>query len=483
MIEPRSLRPRRVVLAGLVAALALSGCSNSADGSAAVTITATQLAAAPGDGVPVDASGSGSAPGSTSGSGGIVVLPPEEGPAAVTGSGSTGATTAAAPKSVVRTSPKAAGSSSPAAPKPTLKPSPKRTVKPAPTPKPKPRATVVIAPAAKAAGVDPLGRISVTAKGGTIVSVAVINPFGKVVGGGTVNKASWSWVPELGYGRQYIVRTVSRSTAGVMATTESTFTTVTPKKLVTVAVTPQYAWQTVGVAQPIVMKFSEPIADASRRKLESMIRIDRTGGQEGAFRWFSATELHWRPKVFWRAGITVQVTLDIYGKQLTGGGLYGAADTERSFKIGRHVTSEVDAMTHRMRVYQGARLLKIIPVSLGNDKYPTQNGVHVVSSKKAAYLMDSSTWGLVGAGAYRTNVKWATRISNSGEFVHGAPWSVFAQGKQNVSHGCINMTDANAKWFMGLSIQGDPVTVKRSKGPVLNAGDGFGDWTIPWNKY
>ena len=38
--------------------------------------------------------------------------------------------------------------------------------------------------------------------------------------------------------------------------------------------------------------------------------------------------------------------------------------------------------------------------------------------------MDSSTWGLTGTGAYRTEVGWATRISSSGEFVHAAPWSV-----------------------------------------------------------
>jgi hypothetical protein len=39
--------------------------------------------------------------------------------------------------------------------------------------------------------------------------------------------------------------------------------------------------------------------------------------------------------------------------------------------------------------------------------------------------MDSTTFGLaLDAGGYKVPVKFATRISNSGEFVHSAPWSV-----------------------------------------------------------
>jgi hypothetical protein len=41
----------------------------------------------------------------------------------------------------------------------------------------------------------------------------------------------------------------------------------------------------------------------------------------------------------------------------------------------------------------------------------------------------------------------ACRISNSGEFVHAAPWSVAQQGSSNASHGCINLSSDNAKWF------------------------------------
>ena len=36
---------------------------------------------------------------------------------------------------------------------------------------------------------------------------------------------------------------------------------------------------------------------------------------------------------------------------------------------------------------------------------------------------------------YRTPVEYAVRLSDNGEFVHAAPWSVAQQGNDNVSHG------------------------------------------------
>jgi lipoprotein-anchoring transpeptidase ErfK/SrfK len=97
--------------------------------------------------------------------------------------------------------------------------------------------------------------------------------------------------------------------------------------------------------------------------------------------------------------------------------------------------------------------------------------------------MDSRTWGLTGTGAYRTTVKWATRISSSGEFVHAAPWSVYAQGNSNVSHGCVNVSEANAKWFYDTFGYGDPVIIKNTSGPRLKSYDGYGDWQIAYKHY
>jgi len=481
MSQSRVRRRRPVLLAGIAAVLMLAGCSPVAGDHQAVTITATTTP---------NAAPTPSAPPATI----EVVAPAAESTSLPAAAGSAAPTTELTASGLAATGPTATGPTATDAPRtdPTATEPPaatgtagKSTHRPAPAPKPKPKpkppALVKVAPGPGATDVDPVGRIAVDAKGGTLLWVRVFNPEGKQVGGGPVNKASWSWMPELGFGRSYLVRVASKSTAGVVRVSESTFSTLKPKKLVTVAVSPA-AGQTVGVGQPVIFRFSEPIADASRRFVERQITIERTMGQPGAFRWFSSTEMHWRPQQFWKAGSVVKVTLDIYGKRLSPG-LYGAEDGKRVFRIGRRVTTEVDANTHQLHVYRDFRLIKSSPVSLGNDKYPTRNGIHIVSQKLSRHVMDSSTWGLVGAGAYRTEVKWATRISDSGEFVHGAPWSVYAQGKSNVSHGCINLSDANAEWFLKTSLIGDPVTVRNSKGATLDPGDGIGDWNIPWGKY
>lgn len=466
----RSRRLLTVTAAAVAAGLVLAGCSGSGTENAAVVTqrvtvppTPTDGAGAgagtaqPGDNEPVDGAG-----------GGPVVVAPGESTPAQSGAGGGAQGSGAQPSGQSSAQPPASVASS----------APPSSTKPTEPPKVPTQLTFV--PKNKAGNIKPLDKISVTAKGGTIKSVEVRNPEGKLVYGGKVDKASWSVQPELGYGRKYTVKVRSSSTTGVDTTTQSTFTTINPGK-VGASIYPS-AGRTYGIAMPIVMKFTKPIPDSKRRELEKMISVKSSPKQTGAFRWFSQTELHWRPKEYWKPGTKVDVNVKIYGQEVAPK-LYGERDMSTSFDIGRDMQSVVDAKTYRFKVYKDGKQIKDIPVSLGNDKYPTANGVHVVSEKYDQYRMDSSTWGLTGAGAYVTDVKWATRISYSGEFVHGAPWSEFAQGKQNVSHGCINMTDANAKWFQDISLPGDPVKVINSKGKILDWGDGLSDWTIPWDKY
>jgi lipoprotein-anchoring transpeptidase ErfK/SrfK len=123
-------------------------------------------------------------------------------------------------------------------------------------------------------------------------------------------------------------------------------------------------------------------------------------------------------------------------------------------------------------------------VSTGRDKYPTKNGIHVVLAKEQKVVMDSATVGIPrnSPDGYYETVYWNTRISDSGEYVHSAPWSVGDQGRRNVSHGCVNASPADAEWFYGFSRRGDIVEVKGSPEP-LQQGNGYADWNIPWEAW
>src|SRR4029453_7617126 len=82
-----------------------------------------------------------------------------------------------------------------------------------------------------------------------------------------------------------------------------------------------------------------------------------------------------------------------------------------------------------------------------------------------------------------TKGEYATRISNSGEFVHAAPWSVAQQGRENVSHGCVNLSPANAQWFYGISQPGAVVRVTGTPVPLTGKDTDIPDWNIPWSQW
>ena len=348
-------------------------------------------------------------------------------------------------------------------------------------PPPPPPAEVTANPANGTQGVDPLAPVSVAVVKGTLESVRFTNPEGvEVPGTLAADKLSWVAQTELGYGKTYTLTTSARSSSsGVIDETTSTFTTVVPNNKTKAFSFPSDG-MTVGVAQPISIRFDEPVPD--RAAALRAITVTTNPAQTGGFRWIDDQEVRWRPAEFWQPGTTAAVTVDIYGRNL-GDGLYGQEDLTFGFTVGRSMIAEIDDNTHTMVVKQDGQVINEVPVSLGRDKYPTYNGIHVVAEKYENKLMDSSTWGLTGAGAYRTNVQWATRISNSGEFVHAAPWSVGSQGYENVSHGCVNVSTGAAKWFYDTFIPGDPVIIRNTVGPNLEVWDGYGDFQLPFDQY
>jgi hypothetical protein len=57
------------------------------------------------------------------------------------------------------------------------------------------------------------------------------------------------------------------------------------------------------------------------------------------------------------------------------------------------------------------------------------------------------------------------------------------QGSANVTHGCVNLSTANAKQYFDSAIFGDPVEVTRSN-VAMSAADGdIYDWSVSWDKW
>jgi len=156
-----------------------------------------------------------------------------------------------------------------------------------------------------------------------------------------------------------------------------------------------------------------------------------------------------------------------------------------SFRIGDARVSYVDVNSHKMVVTLNGAPVKTLDQSAGSVRHPTQNGTHVVLEKMQKVVMDSATVGIPrnSPDGYLTTTYWNVRISNSGEFVHGAPWSVDSQGRANVSHGCVNLAPADAQWFFDFSRPGDAVVVTGSVRPPSTTDAGTADWNVPWDQW
>ena len=218
----------------------------------------------------------------------------------------------------------------------------------------------------------------------------------------------------------------------------------------------------VGVAKPIIINFAVPIAN--RQMAEDAIHISSNPPVPGRFYWLSDSQVRWRPQDFWPKGTVVNID---------------AAGTKSNFRVGESLVATVDNDTKQMEIMRDGVLEKTMPVSLGKSGYETKNGTYYVLEKFADIVMDSSTYGVPVSDdeGYKIDVEDAVRIDNSGIFVHSAPWSVADQGKRNVSHGCINLSAANAQWFYDNFGSGDPIVIKNSTG-VYDQPDGAQDWQL-----
>jgi lipoprotein-anchoring transpeptidase ErfK/SrfK len=219
-----------------------------------------------------------------------------------------------------------------------------------------------------------------------------------------------------------------------------------------------------GAAKPIYINFARPIAD--RAMAEQAIHISSVPPVPGRFYWTSDSQVRWRPQDFWPAGTVVNID---------------ASGTKSSFTVPEQLVATIDDATHQMTVVRNGKLEKTIPVSMGMAAggHTTPNGTYYVLEKFPTIVMDSSTYGVPvnSTNGYKVTVQLAVRIDNSGNFVHSAPWSVGDQGKRNVSHGCINISPENAKWFYDNFGSGDPIVIKNSKG-MYNQPDGASDWQM-----
>ncbi len=321
--------------------------------------------------------------------------------------------------------------------------------------------------------------VTVSVAGGSLTSVSVTSSAGAKLAG-SVEGSQWRLTDPLAPGQTYKLTATAQGGDGVPVTKAATFSTKQADGLVSTTLIPGDDWD-VGVGMPVIVVFSRAVKN--KAAAEKGLIVEATPATEGAWRWFSATEVHWRPKSYWTPGTAVKVTAAMSNVEVAPG-LWGKRTTTAKFTVGRSQILTVDVAAHNMTVNRDGKMIRTIPVTTGKAGYRTRGGIKVIMDRESQVRMDAATLGRDKNDPeyYNLLVNWALRLTYSGEFLHSAPWSVGSQGRANVSHGCTGMSPTNAKWLYDNSKIGDVVVYKNSTRP-LEWGNGYTEWNMSFDKY
>lgn len=348
-------------------------------------------------------------------------------------------------------------------------------------------ANLTIVPKSGATAVAPDAPIVVRAGTGVLSDVRATSSDGAPIEGEFSLRADqWHSIKPLAYGTAYrVTATVAKVVAEsrVQAESTATFQTLTPSATVTASVWPTSGLH-VGVGQPIVFRFSREITSAgARASVLQHLSVAKSRPVTGGWHWFSNRELHFRPQKLWPTGTKLQVGWDLRG--WNAGSSWGEGTGGSRFDIGNARVSYADLEKHVMTVTENGRGVATYPISGGKATDPTMGGTHIVMDRASVVRMNSATNGVPVSSpdGYDEIVYMNVHISDTGEYVHAAPWSVSSQGRANVSHGCINLSAANARSFFDFSRVGDIVVVTGTPRPPKFGDHGVMDWDTPWSQF
>ncbi|MFC0508371.1 L,D-transpeptidase [Micromonospora costi] len=318
--------------------------------------------------------------------------------------------------------------------------------------------------------------------GGKVSQVTLASADGAKVQGKLRTDGS-SWVPNspLKYGTTYTATVTSTGKDGETREGTSTFTTMKKPKSTIGSGLYLFDDKTYGVAMPVVVEFHPGIPKKDRAALQKRMFVRTDPPQPGAWHWVgNGSQAYYRAPEYWKPGTTLTVRIALAGVPLSNG-RYGDVDRKATAKIGGSFVMKVDNATKQMTVYENGKVIRTLPVSLGKRSTPSSSGTMVVMEKKEKTVFDTRD-DPDPANRYVTDIEFAQRLTWGGEYIHAAPWSEHVQGRQNVSHGCVNVSMANARWLFSKTKIGDPITIKGTE-RRLTAGNGWTAWSLSWSDF
>ncbi len=330
--------------------------------------------------------------------------------------------------------------------------------------------------------------VKISVQHGSLASVSVADSKGDNIQG-TLDSATGTWTPSspFGVGMNYTLRATASApghSTAKPAIKQTSFTVETPaRSMLLDSITPAKG-ATVGVAMPVSVVFSHPVATSARAAVEKQMKITTSPVVSGAWHWFGDRRADWRPEQFWKSGTQVTVDADLNGVN-DGYGRYGVRTYTHHFTIGADVEAVAEVSKHRLNVYRNGSLVRSLPADAGKTGFSTWGGTMAVIDKSAEVRMTSCSVGIScdkgSPNYYDLTLPWDVHLTDSGTYVHYSTGDT-QPGEDNDSHGCIHLSLSDAKWFYNYVEQGDPVTVKGE--PQDAAPDnGYADYNLSWSQW
>jgi lipoprotein-anchoring transpeptidase ErfK/SrfK len=344
-------------------------------------------------------------------------------------------------------------------------------------------AATIESPAAGATDV-PAGQEFVFASTNAVeTKFELLDAAGAVVAGAPHPDGS-GWLPAkmLTHGAAYTAKVTAKGDDGKEATASSEFT-VMAKPSNEVRVTsfiPDN--RELGSGMPLIFQLNRDIPRDNRAALQRRLMVTTDPVTEGVWAWYNTREVHWRPKEFWKPGTKIFVDARVGGMPV-GEGFFARVNVTLTATTGRQLIMQVDdaVKPKELVVSIDGQEVRRIRVSLGKPEWQSSSGVMIVMEKLAKTIFDTTN-DPNARERYRTEVEYAQRLTYSGEHLHAAPWSVQQQGVTNVSHGCVNMSTADAAWLFEQTRQGD-IVITSNTGQPLKYGDGWTHWSKSFEEY
>jgi lipoprotein-anchoring transpeptidase ErfK/SrfK len=242
---------------------------------------------------------------------------------------------------------------------------------------------------------------------------------------------------------------------------------------------------TVGVAMPISVVFTNPVASSARKEVEKHLKVSASEPVNGAWHWFGDKRADWRPEHYWKTGTKVKLDADLTNVS-NGNGRYGTHGYVHAFTIGADVEASVSVPDHTMKVTRAGAPVRTLSVDAGSPSFPSWTGTMAVMDKEKSVHMTSCSVAISCTPGdpdyYDLTLPWDVHLTNSGTYLHystGDP----APGHSYGSHGCVHLSLSDAEWFYNYVQQGDPVTITGSTRKKADPDNGYASFNLSWSQW